>query len=142
MGHYKLKHIHKGLFLSTLSTGLMLFLLSFFLRSPGLYEAFQVSTDLVQYQFPIYAGMVFFGYLYAPISLLTGILFNFLSRKHEFEADAYAVRTCSDREPFIKALKKLTVDNLGNLSPHPLKVWLEYSHPTVLQRIQKIRALP
>jgi STE24 endopeptidase len=142
VGHYKLKHMHKGLVLSTLSTGLMLYLLSFFLRSPGLYEAFQVRSSPVQDQFPIYAGMVFFGYLYTPISLLMGILFNFLSRKHEFEADAFAVNTCPDREPFIEALKKLTVDNLGNLSPHPFKVWLEYSHPTVLQRIEKIRSLP
>lgn len=141
VGHYKLKHIHKGFVLSAFSTGLMLYLLSFFLRSPGLYEAFQVSTAPVQSQFPIYGGLVFFGFLYTPISILTGILFNFLSRKHEFEADAFAVSTCASYEPFIEALKKLTVDNLGNLSPHPLKVYLDYSHPTVLQRIQNIRDL-
>ena len=142
VGHYKLKHIHKGLVLSMLSTGLMLFFLSLVLRSTGLYEAFQVSTASIDDVFPIYGGMVFFGYLYTPISLITGILFNLLSRKHEYEADAYAIETSGHREAFIEALKKLTVDNLGNLSPHPFKVWLEYSHPTVLQRIQAIRNLP
>lgn len=142
VGHFKLKHIHKGLLLSLISSGLMLFLLSFFLRSEGLYGAFGVSTEPIGGQFPIYAGMVFFGYLYSPISLLMSLGSNVLSRRHEYEADAYAVATTSERESFITALKKLTVDNLGNLAPHPLKVWLEYSHPPVLQRIAAIRRLP
>lgn len=142
IGHYKLRHIHKTLLVSVLSTGLMLFLLSIFLRAEGLYEAFGVSTAAIHGFFPIYGGMIFFGYLYAPISLLTGILVNRLSRKHEYEADAFAVRTTPERQVFIDALKKLTVDNLGNLRPHALKVLLEYSHPPVLQRIRAIRSVP
>ena len=73
--------------------------------------------------------------------MLIGLAQNILSRRHEYEADAYAVRTAGDPDAMIEALKKLSVDNLSNLTPHPLKVFLEYSHPPVLQRIRAIRGL-
>jgi STE24 endopeptidase len=66
---------------------------------------------------------------------------NFISRRHEYEADEFAVRSYGKAEEFILALKKLTVDNLSNLTPHPLKVFLQYSHPPVLKRIEAIRKL-
>lgn len=137
VGHYKLKHIRKMLIISILSTGLMFFILSLFLSQPGLYEAFGVAYA----ESKLYAGMVFFGFVFTPISMIVGIIQSIFSRKHEFEADAFAAETAKDPESMIKALKSLSVDNLSNLSPHPLKVFLEYSHPPVLQRIQALRKI-
>ena len=65
---------------------------------------------------------------------------NAISRKHEFEADAFARESIGTGEYLIEGLKKLTVTNLGNLTPHPLTVWLSYSHPPVLNRIISLRA--
>ena len=62
-----------------------------------------------------------------------------ISRKYEFEADEFASTTYK-KEPMIHALKKLSKDNLSNLTPHPFYVFLNYSHPPVLQRIKAIRA--
>lgn len=139
VGHYKRKHIPQMLGLSMASSLLMFFILSLFLTQPGLYEAFQVVPEGFDAQMPVYAGIVLFGFLYTPISMLLGLIGNVLSRRWEYEADAFAVRTGKDADSFIRALKKLTVDNLGNLSPHPFKVFLEYSHPPVLDRIRAIR---
>ena len=87
----------------------------------------------------IYASLLFFGFLYAPIEMVLSIAGTMLSRKHEYEADAYAVTTYRKPDAMITALKKLSVDNLSNLTPHPLKVFLSYSHPPVLERIKAIR---
>jgi len=133
IGHYKKKHILKSIAVSIATTGLMFFVLSFFLDNPGLFAAFRME------QLSIYAGLVFFGFLYAPINEIFSIIGNVISRRHEYEADAFAVTTFGKPEAFIAALKKLSVDNLSNLTPHPLKVFLDYSHPPVLQRIAAIR---
>jgi STE24 endopeptidase len=90
----------------------------------------------------IYASLFFFGFLYTPISLLLSIAGKVLSRKYEFESDAYAAQTYQRPAAMIAALKKLTVDNLSNLTPHPAKVFLSYSHPPVLQRIRALKAYP
>ena len=138
VGHYKLKHITKMVVTSILSTGLMFYILNLFISKPGLYEAFGLTGEPSTM---IYAGFIFFGFLYSPISLILGIFGNILSRKHEFEADAYAVNTANEPESMIAALKTLSVDNLSNLTPHPLLVFMEYSHPPVLERIKAIRKL-
>ena len=139
VGHYKLKHIQKHIMSSVLSSGLMFFILSLFITQPGLYQAFSVdSADVGGYP-PIYAGMLFFGFLYTPISMILSIYENRASRRHEYQADAYAVNTSGHKQSFIQGLKRLSVDNLSNLTPHPLKVFLEYSHPPILARIQAIR---
>jgi STE24 endopeptidase len=90
----------------------------------------------------VYASLIFFGFLYTPISLILSVAGKVLSRKHEFESDAYAALTYKKPEAMITALKKLTVDNLSNLTPHPVKVFLSYSHPPVLQRIRALKAYP
>ncbi len=86
----------------------------------------------------VYAGLIFFGLLYAPIEMILSIVMQMVSRKHEFEADNYAATTFK-QEPMVQALKKLSKDNLSNLTPHPFYVFLNYSHPPVLQRIKAIR---
>ena len=76
--------------------------------------------------------------LYSPIDFFMGMFLQHLSRKNEFEADAYAVETTENPGAMIDALKKLSVNNLSNLRPHPLYVFLNYSHPPVLKRIEAI----
>lgn len=92
-------------------------------------------------QTSIYASMVFFSMMYSPMSEILGILFNVFSRKNEFEADSYAVRTTHNPHSMIQALKRLSANNLSNLTPHPLHVFLNYSHPPVLQRIEAIQTI-
>jgi len=133
IGHCKLGHIKKGIVISLASSLLMFFILSLFITREGLYNAFQISGT------PLYAGFIFFGFLYAPISMILGLLGNILSRRHEYQADAFAAETTKEPGEMISALKKLSVDNLSNLTPHPLKVFLEYSHPPVLERIKALR---
>jgi len=133
MGHYKKKHILKQILISVINTGLMFFILSLFINNSQLFMAFRME------EISIYASFVFFGFLYVPISTVISIAGNILSRKYEYEADAYAVSTLGKPEVMISALKKLSVENLSNLTPHPLKVFLEYSHPPVIDRIKAIR---
>lgn len=134
-GHYKKKHILKSILMSIITTGLLFFLLSLFINNEGLFSAFKMQN------ISIYASLFFFAFLYAPIEMVLSIFSNILSRKHEYEADAYAVSTYGKPESMISGLKKLTVDNLSNLTPHPLKVFLSYSHPPVLERIHAIRRM-
>jgi STE24 endopeptidase len=135
MGHYKKGHIISGMIRSVLHTGLMLGLLSLFINNPGLFEAFKME------ELSIYASLIFFGFLYTPIGMLIGIAETALSRKHEYEADAFAVETCGSADDLIAGLKRLSVDNLSNLIPHPLTVFLSYSHPPILKRIAALKAI-
>ena len=130
MGHYKKKHIRHSLILGILQTGLMLFLLSHIITNQGLFDAFYMPQQ------SIYAGMIFFAMLYAPIDFFIGILMQVLSRKNETAADQFASETTKDPVAMVDALKKLSVHNLSNLTPHPFYVFLNYSHPPVLKRIQ------
>jgi STE24 endopeptidase len=133
IGHYKKKHIVQGLLLSIAHLGVMFFFLSLFLHHQGLFQAFYMEQPSV------YAGVVFFTLLYTPLELLLSIGMQVFSRRHEYEADRYAVETFGQPEAMAQALQKLSVQNLSNLTPHPLYVFLHYSHPPVLERIQAIR---
>ena len=135
MGHFKQRHILKGMVITILQSGLMFYMLSFFISYPGLFNAFYVS------EVSVYAGIIFFGMLYAPVDGLLGMAVYAFSRRNEFEADRFAVTTGGKREAMVDALKKLSVDNLSNLQPHPMYVFLKYSHPPVLARIKAINAL-
>ncbi|MCP4662059.1 MAG: M48 family metallopeptidase [bacterium] len=133
VGHYKKKHILKGLIIGVVHTGVTFYLLSIFLGHRGLYEAFYVDTAAV------YTGLVFFGLLFSPIELVLSFFLNRLLRRHEFEADRFAVDTVAEPAAMITALKKLAADNLTNLTPHPFYVALHYSHPPMVERIGAIR---
>ncbi|NIV93076.1 M48 family metalloprotease [candidate division KSB1 bacterium] len=135
IGHYKKKHIIQGTIISILHTGVMFFLLSIFISHEGLFEAFYME------QTSIYAGLIFFGMLYSPIELVLSIFMQIFSRKNEYEADRFAAETTNDPTSMIDALKKLSRDNLSNLTPHRLYVFLNYSHPPVLQRIRALQEL-
>ena len=134
MGHYKKKHILKMILLGILQTGLMLFLFSLFISYQGLFDAFYVS------RVSVYGGLVFFAILYSPLDLLTGIFMKAWSRRNERAADRFAVETTRDPGSFATALKKLSVHNLSNLLPHPFYVFLNYSHPPVLERVEALNA--
>ena len=101
-------------------------------KEPGLFAAFKMEN------LSIYASLFFFAFLYTPINMIVSVWGNFLSRRQEYEADAYVLAVYGKPRVFITALKKLSVDNLSNLTPHPLKVFLHYNHPPVLQRIRAI----
>jgi STE24 endopeptidase len=133
VGHYKKRHIIRLLAISIATSGIMFYILSLFLNNPSLSAAFRMEHT------SLYATLFFFAFLYAPIEMLIGIGANMLSRRHEFEADDFAARTVKSPAPLITALKKLSVDNLSNLTPNPAKVFLQYSHPPVLERIQRLR---
>ncbi|PKD43803.1 M48 family metallopeptidase [Rhodohalobacter barkolensis] len=135
IGHYKKKHIIKNMGISILQTGIMFALLSIFLQVPALFDAFYMD------EMSVYAGLLFFGLLYSPVETILGIGMQVLSRKYEYEADHYAATTIEKREAMIDALKKLSKDNLSNLTPHPFYVFLNYSHPPVLKRVETMRKI-
>lgn len=134
VGHYKKKHIQQGLVLSVLQTGLMLYILSLMIFNTALSIALGGET------MRIHLNLIAFGILYSPISMITGLLMNMISRKNEFEADQYASETSSGTE-LAGALKKLSADNLSNLLPHPAYVFFNYSHPPLLQRLSAIDSI-
>ena len=132
VGHYKKKHNIKGIIMGVIQTGIMFFLLSLFLNNEALFAAFKMEN------LSVYASLLFFSILYSPIELIMSFVGNAISRKHEFEADDFAKTSIGTGEYLIEGLKKLTVTNLGNLTPHALTVWLSYSHPPVLSRIKAL----
>ncbi|WP_320174538.1 M48 family metallopeptidase [Maridesulfovibrio sp.] len=134
IGHSKLGHVRKMMTMSIINTGVIFLLMSFFLGNRELFAAFGMQN------ISVHAGLIFFALLYTPVSIVLSIFSNIRSRKHEFEADAFAAETTHTPKALIEALKKLSVSNLSNLTPHPFYVWLEYSHPPVLKRIEALRA--
>ncbi|MBT8244099.1 MAG: M48 family metallopeptidase [Winogradskyella sp.] len=133
VGHYKLKHIIFNLFASILLTGLTLYILSIFISNPLLSNAIGVEVP------SFHAGLIAFGLLYSPISEVTGLIMNYFSRRFEYQADDYAKNTYK-AEPLITSLKKLSKNSLSNLTPHKAYVFMHYSHPTLLQRIQNLKS--
>ena len=132
MGHYKKKHILQTMVLGILQMGIMLFLLSLFISDQGLFDAFYMP------QKSVYAGLIFFAMLYSPLDFFIGLFMQMLSRRNETAADRFSAETTHDPQSMVAALKKLSVHNLSNLMPHPFYVFLNYSHPPVLQRIREL----
>jgi STE24 endopeptidase len=133
VGHYKRNHIIINLIISILLTGITLFLLSLFINNPEFSFAIGVTEP------SFHAALICFGILYTPISEITGLVMNILSRKFEFEADDFAKKTYEPL-PLIKSLKKLSKNSLSNLTPHSAYVFLHYSHPPLIQRIENLKA--
>jgi STE24 endopeptidase len=132
VGHYKKKHIIWGLGTGLIQTGAILFILSRFVFSEDLSMALGGNVQA------LHLNLLAFFLLFSPVSKILGVLANIISRKHEFEADEYAAKTYA-AAPMMEALKKLSVDNLSNLYPHPAYVFVHYSHPPLLKRISAIR---
>jgi len=132
IGHYKKRHVIQGMVIGIVHMGILFFLLSVFLDHRGLFEAFFME------EVSVYAGLIFFSLLFTPLELVLSLFMHGLSRRNEYEADRFAVETTGSGDYMVAALKKLSVHNLSNLTPHPFYVFLNYSHPPLLQRIAAI----
>lgn len=138
IGHFRRGHIRKRIAAGIFQTAVLFFLLGLATDPEGrfartLFDAFGVA------RISPHVGLVLFAILFEPVSRLVGVMLNAWSRKHEFEADAYAVEVTGSAEPLAAALKKLSTDQLSHPTPHPLRVWLDYSHPPLLERLTAMR---
>lgn len=131
IGHYKRKHTLSGMVLSVVQTGITLYVFSLFTVNPMLSEALGARVQ------GFHLALMAFGVIYSPFSTMVGLSMNALSRKNEYQADQFAKDYQLD-QPLISALKKLSRNNLSNLTPHPAYVFFHYSHPTLLQRIRNL----
>mgnify|MGYP001319705871 CR=1 FL=1 len=131
VGHFKKKHIFSGLIMSIIQIGIMAYFFELCLKLP------EISTALGGTEASFHLGLIGFSIVFSPISILSGILMNYISRKNEFEADSYAKETFNGKDLAL-ALKKLSVDSLSNIYPHPLYVFFHYSHPPLIQRLKAL----
>jgi STE24 endopeptidase len=136
VGHYKKRHVLIGTVLSGLEAGLFLGLFSLFLDQTGLFRAFGVDRPSV------YAGVIFVSLLLRPLQVVLSIGGSALSRRHERHADSFSATTTGRGDLLAAGLKRLSKDNLSNLTPHPLYVFVGYSHPPVLERVKALEAGP
>ena len=141
IGHFRCGHIKQRLAVGILQTAVIFFLLGLATDPDGkfarlLFDAFGVR------QISPHVGLVLFSIMLEPVSKLLGVLANTWSRRHEFEADAYAANVTGDGAALAEALKKMTADHLSHPSPAPLRVWLDYSHPPLVQRLEALQAKP
>ncbi|MBT3282163.1 MAG: M48 family metallopeptidase [Cryomorphaceae bacterium] len=131
VGHFKKKHIFSGLIMSVIQIGVMTFFFELCLKLP------EISMALGGSDSSFHLGLIGFTIIFSPISMISSIWMNFISRKNEFEADAYAKETFNG-EDLSLALKKLSVDSLSNIYPHPLYVFFHYSHPPLIERLRAL----
>jgi STE24 endopeptidase len=138
IGHFRRGHIKQRLAAGIIQTAAIFFLLGLATDPTGhfarlLFDAFGVS------KISPHVGLVLFSILLEPVSKLLGVILNAWSRRHEFEADAYALQVTGDGAPLASALKKMTADHLSHPSPGKLRVWLDYSHPPLLERLRALK---
>jgi STE24 endopeptidase len=131
IGHYKKKHVLLSMIASVIMTGIMLLLFSLVVNNPKLSQAMGAGTS------SFHIGLIVFGILYSPLSLIIGLFSNYISRRNEFQADKF-VKDNYKPEVLAEALKKLSVKNLSNMVPHPSYVFFHYSHPPLLKRLERL----
>ena len=139
IGHFRRGHVKQRLAAGIGQTAVVFFLLGLAVDPQGtfarlLFDAFGVET------ISPHVGLVLFGILMEPVGRALGVVLNAWSRRHEFEADAYAAEVTGDAAPLAAALKKMTADHLSHPSPAVLRVWLDYSHPPLLRRLERLPA--
>lgn len=131
LGHAIHKDVVRMLLQQFIMLGLYTTMIGFVLQSDALAQAFGLSGAHFGF------GLIVFGLLISPIDLLLSIPLNFLSRKAEYAADAFAAEH-AEPEAIMGALRVLAQENLSNLNPHPLYVKIHYSHPPIAKRLQAI----
>ncbi|MBC8127001.1 MAG: M48 family metallopeptidase [Gloeobacteraceae cyanobacterium ES-bin-144] len=141
IGHFRRGHIKQRLAAGIIQTAVIFFLLGLATDPDGkfsrlLFDAFGVHKISPQ------VGLILFSILLEPVSKLLAVILNAWSRRHEFEADAYAADATGDPLPLVSALKRMTADHLSHPTPSALRVWLDYSHPPLLQRIRAMKKAP
>lgn len=134
IGHFKCGHITQRMGVAVLQLAVVFLLMGLLLNNAGLFAAFGVAQPSV------WLSIVFFMILFEPVQTVFGIFSSLWSRKHEYEADAFAANAMRSPQELIDGLKRLAVDNLSNLTPHPFHVFLHYSHPPMIQRLAALRA--
>jgi len=135
IGHNKCRHVPVTMVLSLTEMGIMLALLGWVLKSPEFFAAFGVQGT------PVGMGLILFSILYQPLGIITGLLGLLMSRRHEFQADAYAAKAIGSAQPLVDGLKKLSHDHLSHPQPHPLTTWLHYSHPPIGERLAALESV-
>lgn len=140
IGHFKCKHLIQRMAVGVVQSAALFFVLGLFVQ-PGTTATDALCAAFGVPEASVYAGLMFFLTLFQPVDSVLGVAANAWSRKHEFEADAFAARAQGTAEPMMRALKKLSADNLSNLTPPRLAVILDYSHPPVLERLAALRKL-
>lgn len=137
IGHHRCGHIRQRLAAGLLHTAVIFFLLGIATDPQGgfarlLFDAFGVR-DISPH-----AGLVLFAILLGPVSRVLDVALNAWSRRHEYEADAYAATATGDAAPLASALRNMTADHLAHPSPAALRVWLDHSHPPLLARLRAL----
>jgi STE24 endopeptidase len=132
VGHYRLRHVLQGMAAGFAEMGLGVLALWLLVGRPELFAAFRVSETSV------YAGLVLAALFVGPFAQLLSVPMLALSRHDEYRADAYAARTAGGPAPMVRALKRLAADSLSHLTPAPLYVWLNYSHPPMAERVRAL----
>lgn len=134
IGHYKLNHVKTNMVISIITTGFMLFILSNFIFNSDI--SYALGGNVSFRHLEIFAFFI----IYSPISSIISVLMNIKSRKNEYEADEYAVKNF-EKGPMEDALRKLSKDNLTNMTPHPVYEFLNYSHPSISKRLKAIDSI-
>ena len=137
IGHFRRGHIKQRLAAGILQTAAIFFLIGLATNPQGhfarlLFDAFGVA------QISPHVGIVLFSILFEPAGKILSIILNAWSRRHEFEADAFAKQHTGDVTPLVTALTRMTADHLSHPSPHALRVWFDYSHPPLIQRLKAL----
>ncbi len=134
IGHYKLNHVKTNMVISIITTGFMLLILSNFIFNSDI--SYALGGNVSFRHLEIFAFFI----IYSPISSIISVLMNIKSRKNEYEADEYAVKNFK-KGPMEDALRKLSKDNLTNMTPHPVYEFLNYSHPSISKRLKAIDSI-
>ena len=134
VGHYKRKHVYTMFAFSNVQTLVIFVLLGSLLGNPNLSKALGSDTP------SFHLSMIAFFMLFTPVSTLLGLVNNSFSRYNEYQADQYSIDTYAGaREHMYTALKKLSVESLKNLNPHPWYVAVHYTHPPILERLANLK---
>ncbi len=131
IAHYKKKHSLIMMACGFVQTGIMLYIFSLLAGNEKLTDAMGAETC------SFHISILAFSLIYSPVSVLISLFMNYLSRKHEYQADSFAGKIY-DSNKLISALRKLSLNNLSNLNPHPAYVFVNYSHPPLLRRIKNL----
>ena len=135
IGHLKKGHIKKQLILISVISLVLFYITAWMINWDIMYKSFGFTAK------PVYAGLFLISILWGPVGFFVSPVFMALSRRYERESDRYARDVLKDPKPLIKALRKMAVDNLSNLCPHPVYVKFNYSHPPITERIKNLESM-
>lgn len=134
IGHYKHHHAWRGMAIGAVEQLIIFYLMGLCLSSQSLAAAAGAAQPSV------HINILMFSSLLSPLNILLDLFGNMISRRHEYEADAFACRYGCGKA-LVSGLKKITAQAMSNVTPHPLRVFFDYSHPTLLQRIEAVNRL-